>query len=165
MINTSINNKILPQVISNISYWHHQRNLIEGTTDWAQTKKLFEEFIEVVAAQIPGEAPQVIVAHLKVWLDDLHKEGRIKSVHPDEANTALKDGLGDMGVVAVNLAERNEWTYGDCLHHSYLEIQHRKGKMINGTFVKESDLPTEATAERSNQPNSAFAIPYGGGND
>ena len=30
--------------------------------------------------------------------------------------------------------------FNDCLDYAYNEIKDRKGKLINGTFVKESDL-------------------------
>ncbi|AUR82525.1 hypothetical protein NVP1152O_043 [Vibrio phage 1.152.O._10N.222.46.E1] len=140
MLNTKPNNNIAPQVIENITRWHHDRNLIEGTTDWNQTKKLLEEFIEVVAAQMPGQDPMAIAAQVRLWTEQLYDSGRIKSVDPEDAQAALKDGLGDMGVVAINMAERNDWGYAYCLNASYQEIKDRKGKMVDGMYVKEADL-------------------------
>lgn len=140
MINTKPNNNIAPQVIENISRWHHDRNLIDGTTDWNQTKKLLEEFIEVVAAQMPGQDPMAIAVQVRTWTEQLYDAGRIKTVDPENAQTALKDGLGDMGVVAVNIAERNDWGYAYCLNASYQEIKDRKGKMVDGMYIKEEDL-------------------------
>lgn len=129
------------QVIENITRWHHDRNLIEGTTDWNQTKKLLEEFIEVVAAQMPEQEAVSIAAKVQDMVSDLYDSGRIKSVKAEDAQAALKDGLGDMGVVAINMAERNQWSYGnDCLHGSFLEIKDRTGKMVDGMFVKQEDL-------------------------
>ncbi|AUR87194.1 MazG-like pyrophosphatase [Vibrio phage 1.097.O._10N.286.49.B3] len=140
MLNTKPNNNIAPQVIENITRWHHDRNLIEGTNDWNQTKKLLEEFIEVVAAQMPGQDSMAIADQVRLWTEQLHDSGRIKAVDPEDAQAALKDGLGDMGVVAINIAERNDWGYAYCLNASYQEIKDRKGKMVDGMYVKEADL-------------------------
>lgn len=52
----------------------------------------------------------------------------------------IKDDIGDMLVVLINIAERNELSLTECLETAWGEIKDRKGKMVNGTFVKESDL-------------------------
>lgn len=38
------------------------------------------------------------------------------------------------------IAERYDLTLEDCLQSAYNEIKDRRGKMVNGVFVKESDL-------------------------
>ena len=48
----------------------------------------------------------------------------------------IKDGIGDMVVVLTNLAELNGLTIEECIESAYDTIAKRKGKMINGTFVK-----------------------------
>ena len=48
----------------------------------------------------------------------------------------IKDGIGDMVVVLTNLAELNGLTIEECIGSAYDTISKRKGKMINGTFVK-----------------------------
>ncbi|HEC2155331.1 MazG-like family protein [Staphylococcus delphini] len=53
---------------------------------------------------------------------------------------ALKDGIGDTVVTLIILAQQHGWTLQECLEFAYDEIKGRKGKTINGTFVKESDL-------------------------
>ncbi len=50
------------------------------------------------------------------------------------------DDLGDIIVVLINIMEREGLTMAECLRHSYDEIKDRKGKMINGSFIKEGDL-------------------------
>jgi hypothetical protein len=47
------------------------------------------------------------------------------------------DDIGDCMVVLINIAERNGLTLAECLGHAYNDIKDRKGKMINGVFVKE----------------------------
>lgn len=53
---------------------------------------------------------------------------------------ALKDGIGDTVVTLIILAQQQGWTLEECLQYAYDEIKNRKGKTINGTFVKDSDL-------------------------
>tara|TARA_R110002072_G_scaffold58436_2_gene149051 strand:+ start:74 stop:889 length:816 start_codon:yes stop_codon:yes gene_type:complete len=47
------------------------------------------------------------------------------------------DAIGDMVVVLTNLARMTGKDIEDCIDGAYNEISKRKGKMINGTFVKE----------------------------
>ena len=46
------------------------------------------------------------------------------------------DAIGDMVVVLTNLAELSGLTIEECIDSAYDTIAKRKGKMINGTFVK-----------------------------
>ena len=52
-------------------------------------------------------------------------------------NKSPIDDIGDIMVVLINIAERNWLTLEQCLKHAYNDIQHRKGKMVDGVFVKE----------------------------
>jgi hypothetical protein len=45
-----------------------------------------------------------------------------------------------MIVVLINMAERNGISLTECLQVAYDDIKDRKGKMIDGVFVKEADL-------------------------
>ena len=51
----------------------------------------------------------------------------------------IRDDIGDMMVVLINIAERNNITLTDCLKTAYNDIKHRKGRMVDGVFVKEAD--------------------------
>lgn len=51
----------------------------------------------------------------------------------------VADDIGDMIVVLINIAERNNLSLTDCVNHAYNDIKDRKGKMIDGIFVKEGD--------------------------
>tara|TARA_B110000908_G_C10266913_1_gene465089 strand:+ start:5110 stop:5451 length:342 start_codon:yes stop_codon:yes gene_type:complete len=53
-------------------------------------------------------------------------------------NTTPIDDIGDIIVVLINIAERNGLSINDCLAHAYNDIKDRKGKMVDGIFVKES---------------------------
>jgi len=52
----------------------------------------------------------------------------------------IRDDVGDMMVVLINIMERNGLSMEDCLEVAYDDIKDRKGKMIDGVFVKEGDL-------------------------
>lgn len=143
MYNAKHNNHTCDLSIRQITQWHYDRNLINGASDWSQTPKLFEEFIEVVAAQMPGAEPSAIAQQIFLWTEDLLKKGRIKSVAAEDSADALLDGLGDMMVVQINLLERNKHAVADALDVAYDAIKHRKGKMIDGVFWKEQDLDAQ----------------------
>ena len=54
-------------------------------------------------------------------------------------NKDIRDDIGDMMVVLINIMVRNKLTMNDCLKIAYNDIKDRKGKMIDGIFVKEGD--------------------------
>ena len=52
----------------------------------------------------------------------------------------IRDDIGDMMVVLINIMARNNLSMQECLQVAYDDIKDRKGRMIDGVFVKESDL-------------------------
>ena len=52
----------------------------------------------------------------------------------------VRDDIGDMLVVLINIAERNNLSLGQCLKRAWDDIKNRKGRMVDGVFIKESDL-------------------------
>jgi len=50
----------------------------------------------------------------------------------------IKDAIGDMVVVLTNLAALEGMQIENCIDSAYNEIKSRKGKMTNGTFVKQT---------------------------
>ena len=55
-------------------------------------------------------------------------------------NDQVIDSIGDVYVVLTILAQQLDLDIEDCVKSAYREIADRKGKMINGVFVKEEDL-------------------------
>ena len=45
-----------------------------------------------------------------------------------------------MIVVLINIAERNGLSLATCMEKAWNDIKDRKGRMIDGIFVKEQDL-------------------------
>lgn len=73
---------------------------------------------------------------LKVW----EESGEIGAALSRNKLDDLKDGIGDTVVTLIILAQQHGMTLEECLQYAYDEIKGRKGKTINGTFIKESDL-------------------------
>lgn len=93
-------------------------SLANAVTQWAKDRNLIE-----------GSAPK----------DQFHKliqecaelsESLCKGKDPS-------DDLGDIFVVMLIIATQLGWNLVDCLAIAYEEIKDRKGKMIDGVFVKE----------------------------
>jgi NTP pyrophosphatase (non-canonical NTP hydrolase) len=96
-------------ILDKIAEWHHARNLVEGSKPKDQLAKLFEEGGELAGAIARGKLPET------------------------------KDGIGDMVVVLVLLALQHGTTLTECAAHAYEEIKDRKGRMVDGCFVKENE--------------------------
>ncbi len=56
----------------------------------------------------------------------------------------IKDDIGDMIVVLINIAERNDVSLTECIKTAWEDIKDRKGMMRDGVFVKQDDLIKEA---------------------
>lgn len=52
----------------------------------------------------------------------------------------ILDSIGDIFVVLTILSLQLGINLKDCVEVAYNEIKDRKGKLVNGVFVKESDL-------------------------
>lgn len=89
--------------------WANDRNLIQGSTVEKQFIKLSEEFGELAEAIAKGRPSQAL------------------------------DSIGDMGVVLNIMAAQYGSSFEDCLDIAYDEIKDRKGRMVNGVFIKEGD--------------------------
>ena len=89
-----------------IREWAEERGLYENGDPKTQALKLVEEV---------GETCRAIL-----------KEDRAEAI----------DGIGDCIVVLTNLAELIGHPIEDCIKAAYNEIKDRKGKMANGTYVK-----------------------------
>jgi len=57
----------------------------------------------------------------------------------------VRDDIGDIIVVLINIAERNNITIAECLQQAYDDIKDRKGKMVDGIFIKEEWSSVSAT--------------------
>lgn len=54
-----------------------------------------------------------------------------------EDKSAQVDAIGDVAVTLIAIALQLNLSFEECLAYAYNEIKDRKGKLINGVFVKE----------------------------
>lgn len=101
-------------LITKINHWADERNLKQADPK-IQWMRVTEEV---------GEIRDVLLKPTKFT----------------EPQAALKDAIGDTLVTIIVLAHQLDLDVTECLSIAYEEIKSRKGKMVNGTFVKEEDL-------------------------
>ena len=99
--------KPLGELVDLIQNWAWNRNLIDGSTPNAQVLKLMEEVGELAGG-----------------------------VCKDKADV-IKDSIGDVFVVLTIIAAQMGWSIEECVQAAYAEIKDRKGRMVDGVFVKE----------------------------
>lgn len=68
-------------------------------------------------------------------LDKLHEE--VEEFRNAETEEEAKLEFGDILVVCLQVARLRGLDMGECLHLAYEKIKHRKGRMVEGRFVKE----------------------------
>ena len=91
----------------NVLRWAHERGIVIGSDTKSQCLKMVEEVGELVSA---------------VNKHDLDR---------------IEDGIGDVLVTLVLLANMEAMTLSSCATAAWDEIKDRKGEMVNGVFVKE----------------------------
>jgi len=87
--------------------WAKERNLLEKSNSSKQFIKLVEELGELASAMGKNDIVNII------------------------------DAIGDVQVVLIILAAQYDLDVDDCLNTAYLQIKDRKGKTVNGIFIKE----------------------------
>lgn len=92
-----------------IRQWASERNLINGSDTKSQFVKLMEEAGELASA--------------------------IAKQRDDE----FADAIGDMFVVMTILADQKGLQIEECIAGAWNEIKDRKGRMVDGVFVKDAD--------------------------
>ena len=91
-----------------IRAWANEKGIYKTGDSRTQYVKLMEEAGELAQAILKNDEPEVI------------------------------DAIGDMVVVLTNLAKLRGHNIEDCIGSAYDVIKSRQGKMINGTFVKQT---------------------------
>ena len=97
------------KMFDNIRQWADERGIYEKGDTKTQLIKLQEEMGELAKATLENDYDETV------------------------------DAIGDMVVVLTNLAYLNGVHIETCIAEAYNVISKRKGKMINGTFVKNAD--------------------------
>jgi len=63
--------------------------------------------------------------------------GELSSAILKEDQAEIEDAIGDIQVVLIILCKQIGLNYELCLEMAWNEIKNRKGKTINGTFIKQ----------------------------
>ena len=93
-------------MFTKIRRWAYERGIYDHGDSKTQYVKLMEEAGELAEALLKNDKPEII------------------------------DAIGDMVVVLTNLAKLEKLDIEDCIENAYETISKRTGKMMNGTFVK-----------------------------
>jgi len=70
----------------------------------------------------------------------IEEVGELSEAHNKEWHDKQIDSIGDIFVVLTIYALQNGLHLDDCIKETYNTIKDRNGKMIDGVFVKNSDL-------------------------
>lgn len=97
-------------------------NLVEQIEEWSIDKGLDQAESSKQFLKVTEEVGEAAAALAR---GDMHE---------------LKDGIGDVVVTLIILAQQNGMTLEECLQQAYGEIKGRTGKMVDGVFVKSEDL-------------------------
>ena len=116
-----LNYKQMGAVVNTVGGMTLMENLIDKIIKWHKDRNLIE-----------GSTDKDQVLKLQQELGELSDSVCKKK--------DMKDDLGDMMVIMLNIMKRNNITMEDCLSVAYNDIKDRKGKMIDGIFVKETDI-------------------------
>ena len=76
----------------------------------------------------------------KQMLKTIEEIGEVAASLARKDEHGLRDGIGDVVVTLIILAMQNDMDLYECLNQAYNEIKGRTGKMVDGVFVKSSDL-------------------------
>lgn len=87
-----------------------------------------------VARKLNTQAPA------KQLLKLVEEVGELSAAYNKEHLTDEVDSVGDILVVLVIYCQQRGLSIEDCLETAYEEISGRKGRLVDGVFVKEADL-------------------------
>lgn len=100
-----------------------EESLFDCIRDWANERGLYDK----------GDPK---TQYIKL----MEETGEIGRALLKEDTEEIIDGIGDAVVVLTNLAELVGVPIEECIQQAYNVISKRKGKMINGTFVKDEPM-------------------------
>lgn len=96
-------------------------NEFESIREWAKQKGIFDKGdIKTQYVKFQEEAGELAKA----------------IINKDDAE--IIDAIGDCIVVLTSVAHFNGTSIEECINSSYQVIANRKGKMVNGSFIKEN---------------------------
>ena len=98
----------MDDMVANVTGWAQEKGLLEMENASKQMLKVMEEVGETASAMLKNDHAKII------------------------------DGIGDSFVTLIVLSKQLGLEPLYCLEVAWNEIKNRKGKMVGGTFIKES---------------------------
>jgi len=99
------------ELIDNITQWADDKGILVSDNAPKQSMKIMEELGETMGAILKGKKTDEVI-----------------------------DGIGDILVTVIILSKQLGLDPTECLESAWNEIKDRKGKTVNGTFIKEEEL-------------------------
>lgn len=99
------------ELIDNITQWADDKGILVSDNIPQQTMKIMEELGETAGAILKNKKTDEVI-----------------------------DGIGDIFVTVIILSKQLGLDPTECLEHAWNEIKDRKGKTVNGTFIKQEEL-------------------------
>ena len=96
------------KLIENVKFWADNKGILKAENAPKQMMKVIEELGETAGA-----------------------------IAKNKATAEIQDGIGDTFVTLIILSYQLGLEPADCLEAAWNEIKDRKGKTVNGVFVKE----------------------------
>ena len=100
----------MDELVANVTAWAKEKGLLERKNAPKQMLKVMEEVGETASAILKNDHDKIV------------------------------DGIGDSLVTLIVLSKQLGLEPSNCLEVAWNEIKNRKGKMVEGTFIKESGL-------------------------
>ena len=151
------------ELIQKIEQWATDRNIIKGSKPIDQAMKLFSEFGELADNVGKGRDCRDDVGDCAVVLIIMCRQlgiPTIDSIQKDNDNYSIKEyvtwagywmcswvsgGMSnseELGFIfsnLINIAQLSNYTLEECVQVAYDDIKERRGVLVNGVFIKESD--------------------------
>jgi len=99
------------ELIENITQWADDKGILVPDNAPKQSMKIMEELGETMGAILKGKKTDEVI-----------------------------DGIGDILVTVIILSKQLGLEPTECLESAWNEIKDRKGKTVNGTFIKQEEL-------------------------
>ena len=96
------------ELINNITQWADDKGILFRENAPQQSMKVMEELGETMGAILKGKKPDEVT-----------------------------DGIGDVFVTVIILSKQLGLDPTECLESAWNEIKDRKGKTVDGTFIRE----------------------------
>ena len=100
----------MQKTIDAVEKWAAEKNLLDKKNSFQQFAKVVEEVGEIAAALCKKRPKR-----------------------------ELQDSIGDVIVTLIILSRQNGLTLESCLQEAYYEIANRRGKTVDGVFIKEEE--------------------------